>query len=77
MITIATLKGEVYSFDPDTKRIFKDGSLIPSSKVEPIYSNTANPEDPPKFSGILFKESNSILSLSGKINSITDTNSII
>lgn len=77
MITIATLKGEVYSFDPETKRIFKDGVLIPSSSVEPVYSgNSEDKNDPPKFSGIYFRDTNSILSLSGKINKLSNPESI-
>lgn len=76
MINITTIKGEVYSFDPETKRLFLEGKLIPSSKVEPIYSNTSDPNDPPRFSGILFKESKEILTLSGKINQVTDINSV-
>lgn len=76
MITIVTIKGETYSFDPETERIFKDGYLLPSSEVEPVYSDSKNDKRPPKFSGILIKSINSILSLSGKINPISDSNII-
>lgn len=77
MIDIVTLKGEKYSFDPDTERIFKDNMLLSSTLVEPVYSDF-NEDAPPMFSGILLKNINSILSLSGKINPvITDINSVI
>lgn len=76
MIDIVTIKGEKYSFDPDTQRIFKDGILVPSYKAEPVFSNTTEKDELPRFSGILLKDINSILSLSGKINPITDSNTI-
>ena len=77
MIDIVTLKGEKYSFDPETERIFKDNMLLSSTLVEPVYSDF-NEDSPPMFSGILLKNINSILSLSGKINPvITDINSVI
>jgi hypothetical protein len=76
MIDIITLKGEKYSFDPDTERVFKDGKLIGSNLVEPVYSDF-NEFTPPTFSGLWLKSINSILSLSGKINPvITDINSV-
>ena len=66
MIEIVSFKGEVYKFDPDTERIFKDGKLIPSTIAEPVFSDIDNN---PNFSGIFLKEDNVILSKSGKINS--------
>jgi hypothetical protein len=77
MIDIITIKGEKYSFDPDTERVFKDGKLLSSASVEPVYSGFSE-DEPPLFSGIFLKGINSILSLSGKINPvITDINSVI
>jgi hypothetical protein len=73
MIDIISFKGELYRYDPETERIFKDGRLIPSTEAEPVYSNVDNS---PSFSGIYLKGIESILSRSGKINSITDINSV-
>ena len=73
MIEIFTIKGERYSYDEATQRIFKDGKLLSSVQAEPVFSNV---DEAPRFSGIYLKDINSILSLSGKINPITDTNSI-
>lgn len=73
MIDIITVKGEKYSFDEETDRVFKDGHLLSSVNVEPIYSDI---NDFPRFSGLFLKDINSLLSLSGKINQITDANSI-
>jgi hypothetical protein len=75
MIDIVTIKGEKYSFDETTQRIFKDGILLSSVNVEPVYSKVSK-DSPYTFSGILLKESRSILSRSGKISPITDINLI-
>ena len=78
MIDIITIKGEKYSFDPETESIYIDGYLFPVCEVEPVYSNVPNKKDEaPRFSGLYFKNSNSILSLSGKLNPVTDLNSIV
>ncbi len=70
MIDIVTIKGEKYSFDESTQRIFKDGVLVPGTVAEPVYAGDFN------FSGILLKASKSILSLNGNINPITNINNI-
>lgn len=76
-IDIISFKGERYTFDPDTGRIFKDGKVIVSDLVEPVYSYMGNPNNPPKFSGIYFREKNQILTLSGKVNPVVkDDNEI-
>jgi hypothetical protein len=74
MIEIVTLKGEKYSFDPDTMRIFKSGVLLSSDDAEPIFSDDA--EGNPVFSGIYLKKENKILSRSGKINVVSDPDTI-
>ena len=53
MIEILTKDGEIYKFDPETERIYKDGFLLPSTSVEPVYSDV-NGET--KFSGIYLKQ---------------------
>lgn len=75
MIDILTIRGELYSYDPDTLRIFCDGKLLSSAKVEPVYSLN-DKTDIPEFAGILLKDTGNILSRSGKINKITDINAI-
>lgn len=76
MIYITSEKGENYSFDPSTSRIFKDGYLMSSIEAEPIYSNSEE-DVAPRFSGILIKGTGTILSLSGKYNQISDPNTIL
>lgn len=76
MKNIITLKGERYSFDEETMRIFKDGFVLPSTEAEPVYSSSFEDDRPPVFSGIYLKSINSIISLSGKINPVTDINNV-
>lgn len=73
MIDIVSFKGEQYRYDPDTDRIFKDGKLLPSSEVEPVFSDVDNF---PVFSGIYLKSKESILTKSGNINQISNIESI-
>ena len=73
MIEIVSFKGEVYKYDQETGRIFKSGYLVPSDIAEPVYSDLSGE---PVFSGIYLKNEDAILSRSGKINSVTDINSI-
>ena len=73
MIDIVTIKGELYRFDPETDRIFKGGRLLDSSEAEPVYSNV---DEFPVFSGIFLKDVGAVLTRSGKINTITDINTI-
>ena len=77
LIDIVSFKGEKYTYDIETGRIFKDGEVIVSSLVEPVFSHFGNPDIPPRFSGIYFREKNEILSLSGKLNPVvSDINTI-
>jgi hypothetical protein len=77
MIDIFSEKGEKYTYDPETGRIFRDGFLVSSVEAEPIFSNSPSPNLPPRFSGVLLKGRNEILTLSGKYNKVSDPNSII
>lgn len=76
MKDIVTIRGEKYSYDERTGRIFKDGQVLSSSKAEPVFSYFGDSSVPPVFGGILLKDTNSILSLSGKISPVTDPNTI-
>lgn len=77
MIDIITIKGERYSINKDTGRIFRDGVLVPSSEAQLVYSHLGDRDIPPKISGIWLKDSNSILTLTGKIYQlVTNVNSV-
>lgn len=71
--TVAT--GEHFSYDQETNRIFKDGKLMPSYEYEAVFSGFSD-GGIPKFAGILRKAVNSIISLSGTENPVTDINTI-
>lgn len=74
---IVTIKGERYSINEETGRIFKDGLVVPSINAQLVYSHLGDKDKPPKVSGIWLKETNSILTLTGKIYPIIkDINSV-
>lgn len=75
MIDIPSKRG-YYSYDPETERVFLNDELIPSSKVSPIYSYYGKRHFP-QFAGLLLKEYNVILSLSGKENPVTEDENLI
>lgn len=75
MVEINTILGEHFSYDQATNRIFKDGKLMPSYEYEAVFSGFTD-GGLPQFAGILKKSVNSIISLSGKENPVTDINTI-
>lgn len=75
MIDIYTIKGERYSYDENTMRLFKDGNLLSQNIAEPVFQT--NSSGIPEFAGIYLKDSDKIVSMSGNINPITNPNSII
>lgn len=74
MIDIITIKGDLWSYDPENIRIFKDGKLVSSDEAEPVFNDTDTEE--PGFSGIYLKTTNQIISRSGKVNTIDNPNNI-
>jgi hypothetical protein len=74
IIEVRTARGDVYNFDPDTMRVYKDSVLIPSSEIEPVFSDSMTGE--PEFSGLWIKSSNQLISRSGNITTITDPNTL-
>ena len=69
MIDIVTKRGDNWRFDPDTKRLFLNGAVVPDTMAVPIYVNV-DKTVPPEFSGIYHKPTNTIISISGNINKI-------
>ena len=77
LIEIPTIKGELYRIDEETLIIFKNGIVLPSQTAQLVYSHLGDKDTPPKISGIWLKESNSILTLTGRIHPlVTDINSV-
>lgn len=75
MIDIVTKKGESYSFDPSNHRLFKNGAVVLTNEVEPIYTGNGDNSEP-IFSGLYVKSTNSIITLNGNIKKVVDINQI-
>ena len=65
MIEFYSQKGETYIFDPENERIYKDGVLLPSYEIEPVYSSEG------EFVGVHYKGAQSIISKNGKQINLT------
>lgn len=77
MIQIISDKGEEYSYDEGKGIIYKDNYVVPSTLAEPIFSGNGKKNQPPQFSGIYFKQTGSILTMSGRYETLTDPNTIV
>ena len=74
MIEIVTIKGDKYSFDPETLRIFKGGEFLSKTDAEPVFMDAA--DGSPVFSGIYLKKTNQIVSRSGKVNGVDNADTL-
>lgn len=75
MIEITDNKtGEVYKFDPVNHRLFRDSVFLTKLTAEPVYSGSVDKE--PKFVGIYFPATMSVLTMSGNMKKLTDFNKI-
>ena len=75
MIEIVTQRGEVYSFDPDTQRVFKGQMFVPRTEIEPVYSGSDD-EGIPEFAGLYLKGKGSILTKNGVEKKLTQIDAI-
>ena len=73
VVSIQTEEGKIYKFDPETERVFLDGVLLSKNQAEPVYSDVNGST---VFSGLFLKLANQILTLSGKINPVTNSASL-
>lgn len=64
--TIKTVSGDVYRYDEEAGEVYKNEVVI--SGAEPVYTEG----NPPKFAGIYLRNGNQILSLSGKMHSLSN-----
>ncbi len=69
MIKIKT-QGEEYFFDEDNFNVIKDGKILSSAEVEPVFFGNGS-DSKPEFAGLFLKSRNAILTLSGEVNPIT------
>lgn len=75
VIEISCERG-LYSFDPETERIFRNNELVPSDLAMPIYSYYGK-KHMPQFAGIWLKDIDSILTQSGSLNVRTGDKNLI
>lgn len=66
---------DVYTYNEEDQKIYKNGSTVPDPNLEPIYSENSE-GGVPEFAGIYFRDRGQILSVSGNFNNIDDINSI-
>lgn len=74
MIEIITEKGNRFTFDPDTQRLFRDGTFIPKTEVEPVYSGDNG--GIPELAGLLVKGSGTLITRNGLEKKLTPIDSI-
>lgn len=72
MLKIKSLTGDLYEFDPVDYKIYKNGVVQSSSTCEPIFSKNNKEDEAPEFTGILLKNSNKIVTMTGNINDLTN-----
>lgn len=74
MVNIYTEKGDQYSFNEETGRVIKNGIILPSFEAEPVYSKGSG--SLPTFSGLFLRALNAVLTRSGKLNILSDINTL-
>lgn len=77
MISIQTIMGDLFEFDPSNEFIYKNGVVVSRNDYEPVFMNHIDTNIPPSLSGILIVKENKIISISGNINKLVDPNTII
>jgi len=73
MVKINSSDGSVYEFNEITKEIKKNGIVLSGGIAEPVYTNNENENAVPTFSGIYLKNVGKIVSITGSINTVTQS----
>lgn len=73
MVKINSVDGSVYEFNEITKEIKKNGIVLSDGIAEPVYTNNENESAVPTFSGIYLKNVGKIVSITGSINTVTQS----
>lgn len=73
MVKINSADGNVYEFNEITKEIKKNGIVLSDGIAEPVYINNENESAVPTFSGIYLKNVGKIVSITGSINTVTQS----
>ena len=70
---INSSEGIVYELNEITKEIKKNGIVLSDGIAEPVYTNNENENAVPTFSGIYLKNVGKIVSITGSINTVTQS----
>ena len=73
MVKINSSEGIVYELNEITKEIKKNGIVLSDGIAEPVYTNNENENAVPTFSGIYLKNVGKIVSITGSINTVTQS----
>jgi hypothetical protein len=73
MVKINSSDGNVFEFNEITKEIKKNGIVLSDGIAEPVYTNNENENAVPTFSGIYLKNVGKIVSITGSINTVTQS----
>jgi hypothetical protein len=68
--------GSTYSYEEETGFIKKDGVIVPSTLIQPVFIQPSNEDIPPQLSGLWLRDVNKIVCRSGKISSVIDSKQI-
>ena len=68
--------GSTYSYEEETGFIKKDGVIVPSTLIQPVFIQSSNEDIPPQLSGLWLRDVNKIVCRSGKISSVIDSKQI-
>jgi hypothetical protein len=75
-IDFYTENGSTYSYEEETGFIKKDGVIVPSTLIQPVFIQPSNEDIPPQLSGLWLRDVNKIVCRSGKISSVIDSKQI-
>jgi hypothetical protein len=79
MIKIKASDGNFYTFDQETELISMNGFIVPSTEYSPVYTKIGKVDGdiPPVFIGILNKRLNMIITVSGRVSKLSNSNNEI
>jgi hypothetical protein len=68
--------GSLYSYEEETGFIKKDGMVVPSTSIQPVFIQPSNENIPPQLSGLWLRNEGKIICRSGKISPLIDSKNI-
>ena len=68
--------GSMYSYEEETGFIKKDGLVVPSTTIQPVFIQPSNNDVPPQLSGLWLRNEGKIICRSGKISPLIDSKNL-